>query len=144
MNRTDLGTCQHCDRCFRNHRHIENNAITFFDIKLISKHIGGLIDFIIEFTIGQYSLVTIVSFKDNRCFVFLGRKMPADTLIGNIKLATFKPFIERGIIFIEHSVKWLEPIYFFICKFCPETFIIIIGFCRQGIVLIHIFDRCIF
>ena len=63
--------------------------------------------------------------------------MAVEAVVGYVQLAIGKPFVKRGIAFVQYFGKRLFPRNIVACQITPKAFVIGIGFFTQGIVRIH-------
>ena len=141
---TNLRTGEHADGRFRDHRHVEYDTITLLDTKFVFEHIGGAVDFIVKFAVGQGLLITIITFKNDGSFVLACGKVSVDTLVCDIEFTVFKPFVKRRILFIEYLRKGFEPVELLFGVLRPEAFVVLFGLFYQVPVLIHTFYGSVF
>ena len=66
--------------------------------------------------------------------------MAVEAVVGHIQLAIGKPFVKRGVAFVQHLGKRLFPRNIVARQLAPEALVIGIRFVTQGIVCIHAVD----
>jgi len=108
MHRTDPGTGQHRDGGLGYHRHVNRNPVSPVDA-LRLQNIGKFADFFMQFGIGNLAMLFgVVRLPDDRDLVTTGRKMPIQTVVGDIELAAGKP-VDVQILFVETPVAYRIP-----------------------------------
>ena len=119
MGRSNAGAGQHRHRRFRNHRHVDTNAIAL-DHPHALKHVGHLAHLPMQLGIGQRAGVPRFSFPyQGRLITPVGRQVPIETVIGNIDLTTPKP-LGKGRLPVQHSVPFLKPVQLLLRQLGPE------------------------
>jgi hypothetical protein len=89
MHRADTRAGQHRIGRFRDHRHVDGDAVTLLDAMLF-QHVRHAADVLVELVIGNLLVdVGIVAFEDDRDLIAVCFQVPVDTVVGNVRLAVF-------------------------------------------------------
>ena len=97
MHRADAGAGQHGDGQLGDHGQVEGHGIAL-PHPMGFEDIGELADLAMELEIGQGdALAHRFPFPEDRHLVLAGRgEMPVEAIVGEVGLAAFEPFGERG------------------------------------------------
>ena len=128
VNRSKPGTSQHCDHCFRNHRHVDDDPVSFFN-PLVLQHPGKTGNFVQQFTIS----VTSNGFSD-RGIINQSRllgppvfHMEIEGQVTRVEFSSLEPVIKTLFILREDRLRFLIPSDQFGVA-APECFRILNGF----------------
>ena len=119
MDRSDSGTCQHCNRQLRHHRHVDGNDVADTD-PLPFQHVGKLANLCVKFAIGKRSHIARFAFPDERGAVGdLRLQMHIQTVVRHVGLTAHEPF---GVWLVPNQafLEVLEPVQFFASQFRPK------------------------
>jgi hypothetical protein len=103
VHRADTGTGEHRIGRFRDHRHVDGDAITLVDAVCL-QHIGEAADMLVQFAIGDLLVVIgIVAFPDDRHLIAAFFQVPVDAIVGDVGDAILEPLdrniaLERGVL----------------------------------------------
>ena len=120
MNGTNAGAGQNGDNRFRNHRHVNDDAITFGDA-LCSKTTGKSSGQVAQFTIavGSHSAGDRAVIDEGRLIRPSVVDMAVQCVVAGVQFSPGKPPVDRCSIVIKHPVPGLVPMD--ICgDFAPE------------------------
>ena len=112
MDRADARAGEHRIGRFRDHRHVDGDAVALLDAVLLH-HIGKPADMLVELVVGDLLVVVgVVAFPDDGDLVAALLQMPVDAVVGDIGQAVLEPFdrhlaFERGVL--DLGVR-LEPV----------------------------------
>ena len=115
MDRTDSRTSKHCDGEFRDHRHIQDDPITFLN-PMFFQYIRKTADFSVELLVGVCTTFCgIIRFPDEGGLILSWAvQMPIKTVVGNINFPTQIPLDTRGVeINFSDLVPLFEPMHSF-------------------------------
>ena len=105
MRHTDARTRKHGDRCLRNHRHVDGDAVALLQAATL-EHIGKARDLDGQLGVGQRAHITGFAFKDQRPLVAAAfAHMPVDARIGHIDAPIDEPLGKGCSRPIQHLVK---------------------------------------
>ena len=77
---------------FRNHRHVDGDAIALLDVA-VAQHVGEAADFVVQFAKGDFlGFFRIVAFPDDGDLVTARMQMPVDAIVGGVGDAVLEPF----------------------------------------------------
>ncbi len=142
MRGADTGAGLHRNNAFHRHRHVDDDPVTLLDAERFQA-IGELADFLMQFLICDPGDIAAVGFKNHRDFVGIAIvQMHVETVIGNVKLAIVKPFVERCIGFVQHLGEWRLPLQVFTCQPAPEPFVVLLSFGYQSAIRVHAGNCC--
>ena len=118
--RTDPGTGQHGDGQFRDHRHVERNAVACFDSQFFHA-VGEFRDLPVQILVCQYSLIARFAFPDD-CRLVLppGSQVAIDAVVAGVRRAADEPLCVRHVSF-ERLVKVFEPVQVLASQIAPES-----------------------
>ena len=125
VDRADTGTGQHRIGSFRDHREINDNAVTAFDTQGL-QNVRHTADAAMQFLVGDVlsSFFRIIGFPDDRCLIAACRKVAVDTVGRDVQRTVFKPF-DRDIAGCKRRVldlgRFFDPVDAF-RDVAPETF----------------------
>ena len=137
VRRADARASLHRDYAFDRHRHVNYNAVAFFDSQVFQRT-GELADPGMQLLVGDVADLAVVAFKNNRPFVFdRCAQMAVQAVVRRVDLAIGKPLVERRVRFVEHLGEWFFPAQVFARQPCPEAFKIALGFSAEGFVSVH-------
>ena len=126
---------------FRDHRHIDGDAIAFLDVTQ-AQDVGHLADFVVQFAIGDVARFRrIVAFPDDRCLVATLLKMAVDAVVGSVENAILEPFdgnlagLERGVFDLGER---LDPVEAF-RRLAPEP-VRVLDRARVHVVVLRLID----
>ncbi len=109
VNRPQSSAREHRDREFRNHRHVDSDAITGLNAQPL-QHVGKLADLTMQILKRQHPRVARFPFPDDRGLVLPPRiKMPIQALIRRVNHPALEPLGVRHLT-VQHRVPLLEPI----------------------------------
>ncbi len=92
MDRADPGTGQHRVGRFRDHRHVENNAVAFADAHRFVD-VGHFADLLIRLVVRDVLVQRrVVAFPDDRRLITTCRQMPVEAVGADVQLTIFVPF----------------------------------------------------
>ena len=95
MNRAETNARKHGKHCFRNHRHIDQNAIAFADTLLL-QHRRAAIYLAVQ--LAKCVCVLFICFSGDvyqRTFISAAFQMTIDRVMTQVRFATQKPACER-------------------------------------------------
>ena len=123
MDRADARAGEHRVGRFRNHRHIDGDAVALLDAARF-QHIGELADFRVQLPVGDIPVVLrVVALPDDRRLLAALGEMPVDAIVGNVQNAVLEPF-DRDVARREGDVldpgEGLDPVHP-LGLFAPET-----------------------
>lgn len=94
-----------------------------------------------EFAISQAGNGAVIRFENDRVFFRVAIfKILVETVVGDIQLAILKPFVKRGIGFVQHFGERFVPEYVFTRQLAPEPFVVLFSFLAQRPICIHAGD----
>ena len=125
---------EHCDGKLGNHRHVDSDAVAFFDVECFES-VCESTDASVQFLVGEDDLVAGLAFPDDGGFVLAsGIEVPVEAVVADVCLSAFEPFVEWWIVVVEDFVPFFEPVEF-AGDVAPEGFGIIDGFLVHLVVL---------
>src|SRR5579875_428779 len=136
MDGTDACAGEHGNRRFRNHRHVDGDAITLLDAARL-EHVGKTTDLGVELPIGEpLVILRIVAFpQDGRLVASLG-EMAIDAVVACVQGAVFKP-LDRNVAGeggVLHLAERPDPVDA-LGLLGPETFGVLNGTCVHILIL---------
>ncbi len=149
MHGADAGAGVGGDQRFRDHRHVDDDAIALADAEL-DQRARELCDQVAEFAIGVGAddIRCRAVVDDRRLLTPAGIDMPVERVVAGIGDAAAEPAVERLVRVVENLVPLLEPMYFF-GSLAPETlrvldrpvecFLIFAGHCPPSLSLAELF-----
>ena len=99
MHRANPRARQHGNRCFRNVREINDDAIALFDFVAL-QHIRETANFTVQLLVCEGALVARFAFPDNCRLVppkTFGTQMSIETVFGNVQLPADEPLCKRRL-----------------------------------------------
>ena len=99
MHRANPRARQHGNRCFRNVREINDDAIALFDFVAL-QHIRETANFAVQLLVCEGALVARFAFPDNCRLVppkTFGTQMSIETVFGNVQLPADEPLCKRRL-----------------------------------------------
>ena len=108
VHRADPGTGEHGDGRLGNHRHINQNAVAFFNFVPL-QHVGEKADFPVKLLVSERPLFARLPFPQDRGLVLASRaEMPVEAVFGDIQLSADEPLRKRQLPF-EHLLPLFPP-----------------------------------
>ncbi len=109
MRRADAGAGQHGNRQLRRHAHVDSNAVSFADAKIL-KNVGEFLHFLPELLVckgANFAGFTL----PNQCRLVLARRLhvAVQAVVGEIDLTADEPF-GPGRFPLQNLVPFLEPV----------------------------------
>ena len=87
----DAGASQHRDRCLRNERQVDGDAVSFAHAEFL-EHVGELLYFAVQIPVSQRSAVARLSFPDESYLIrALVRHVTIDAVRRDVELAADEP-----------------------------------------------------
>ena len=128
MHGANARACQHGNSRFRDHRHIDADAIAFFYPEAFECR-GKLANFSVQLAVGDLALHTrIIAFPDDRNLITAGFKMSVQAVVRNIEFGTFKPLdVSLVVVPFLDFVPWRVPVNELIGLLGPERIRVIDG-----------------
>ncbi len=113
MHGADARAGKHGDRRFRDHRHVNGDAVAFLDAARL-EHVGEAADLGVQLLVGELLVVLgVVAFPDDRGLLAALGEMPVDAVVGDVELAVLEPF-DRDVVGSEGGVldlaERLDPV----------------------------------
>jgi len=134
----DPGAGQHGNRQFRNHRHIDRDAVAFADAEFLERA-RELTDFGFQLAIGQGSHVAGFAFpKDGGVVAPASVDLQIQTVVRQVGLAADEPF-DVGPFPVADRSPFLEPVMLF-GDFRPELLGLANRSLVHGTVFVQRFD----
>ena len=125
MNRADTRTGLHGYHRFDAHRHVNDDAIAFFDAARLQP-VGKLADAGVQVAVIDSCHLTVIRLE-NDCGLFsLSGQMCIQAVVGNIQFTVFKPFVEGSRAFVQHSRERFFPLQGFARQPTPETGVVLL------------------
>ena len=116
MNGADPRAGQHGIGRFRNHRHVDGDAVALLGAVLL-QHIGEAADVFVKLVVGDLLVVIgIVALPDDRHLVAALLQMPVDAVVGDVENAVLVPFdrhlgvFERGVLDLGGRLEPVQPL----------------------------------
>ncbi len=111
MDHPESSACQHRDRKFGHHRHVERDPVTCLQTGLVLKQCSELIHPDIELLIRNRHMRFVHWFRDidQSSFILVLVEMPIDAIKAGIDLATDKPLPARSFARVECRMPVLVP-----------------------------------
>ena len=114
MDCANSGARQHGVGGLRNHRHVDDDAITFSDAQLF-QNIREFADAMVQLVVRDVLRFVLgaIWLPNDRCLIATFCKMPVDTVGRDIQAAIFEPFdadVSRRVTDILNLGVWLDPI----------------------------------
>ena len=111
---------------FRNHRHVDGDAIALLDVA-VTQHVGEAADFVVQFAKGDLlRFFRIVAFPYDGDLVTARMQMPVDAIVGGVGDAILEPF-DRDVVLGEGCILDLGK------RFHPMNALGLLGPERVGI-----------
>ena len=108
---TDPGAGKHRNRRLWDERHVDQDAVSFFDTVPL-EDIGELTDLTMELSVSQDALFSWLPLPDDRCLVAARRiEMAVEAVIGGVELPSHEP-LGIGDLPIQNLGPFLEPVEF--------------------------------
>ena len=111
MHGTEARTGEHRDGRFRNHRHVDHNAVVLDDT-LLREHTSEARDGVAEFAVGEgLDLIGDGTVVDERCLVgAAGFNMQVERVVAGVELAAAEPAVEGRAGVVENFIVLLIPV----------------------------------
>src|SRR5205823_9855073 len=108
MDRADSRARQHRNRCFRNGREINNDAVAFADFVPL-QNVGESANLAMQLLISEGAFLARLTFPQNcRLVAAVGGEMSVETVLRKIDLSANEPFRKRCLPF-QNFPPWLLP-----------------------------------
>src|ERR1051326_5216891 len=105
MRRTDAGAGEHCNWQFRRHAHVYGDTVALFHVQRL-EDIGKLLDLAVELLISKRAYFAWFALPNDGGLVLTrSLHMPIEAVVGQVKLAAYKPLRPRMIV-LEHLVPF--------------------------------------
>ena len=112
MDRADARAGEHRIRGFRDHRHIDGDAVALLH-DAVAHDVGEAADLVVQFLIGDVlAIFRIVAFPDDRGLVGALRQVAVDAVIGGVERAVLEPLdrdVARLVGGVLHLGEGLHP-----------------------------------
>jgi hypothetical protein len=109
MDCADTRASLHCDHGLDAHRHVDHDAIAFFNAARLQT-IGELAHACVQIAVVDFGNDAVVCLENDRGLIGLRGQMRIQAVVRNIQFAVFEPLVERRIALIQHSGERLLPL----------------------------------
>ncbi len=134
MHRANASAGEHGDRQFRNHGHVDRDAICGLYSQR-EQHVGEFADALVQFGVRQLQRGAIFGFPEKRGLVSVLFEVAIETVVRDVQLAADEPLRVRQVP-LESFHRRLEPIEV-LGLFAPESLGIFRGLGAHLFVFIH-------
>ena len=111
VNSSDSGACQHSPSSWGNHRHVDEDSVSFLDTELFFKHGGHCGDLFLHLSESVHFLNTSVRTIVVKSWLvaFTSIDMSINTVVANVHLTVRIPFVEVFVGGIDDLLWLLGP-----------------------------------
>ena len=106
MNGPDARAGEHRVSRFRDHRHVDGDAVALLDVA-VAQDVGHPAHLVVQFLVGDVlGVLGVVALPDDRSLVGALRQVPVDAVVGGVERAVLEP-LDRDVVRIEGGI--LDP-----------------------------------
>ena len=122
VDRTQSGTSKHCNHCFGNHGHVNNDTVSLFHTQ-ITQASGEFSNGISQLCISKFLLHICYWRIINQCQLVTASLLNVniECKVGCVKLSTGKPAVKSMFVLRQDCFRKFIPLYLF-SLFSPENF----------------------
>ena len=112
VNHAETSASQHGNGQFRDHGHVDGDAITFLQAGKFAQHGGDFVHTPVEFLISDDDVVLVFRLgnEDKRSLVLVLGQVAVDAVVAGIQLSADEPFPKRRMIGVQGGVPVLVPV----------------------------------